>query len=200
MWRFIDDTLKGFRNCFSRKSAFAWFVIVIVGLMVSAEHLGVTSIMRAVGIAPHLYENMIHFFRAESWCLPEIMWTWTRIAAKSPLVYRFNGMLILIGDGVKASKEARKMPCVKKLVQESENSGKPRYIFGHLFGAVGILLGNAEKLFCTPLSMRLHDGNETIGEWAGDPLAQDSHVVRLIKEACRIALYIEPRVRSTYQH
>ena len=40
--------------------------------------------------------------------------------------------------------------------------------------------------------MRLHDGNETIGEWAGDPLAQDSHVVRLIKEACRIASYIEP--------
>jgi hypothetical protein len=63
-----------------------------------------------------------------------------------------------------------------------------------MFGAVGILLGNAGKLFCAPLSMRIHDGNETVGQWAGDPLSEDSHVVRVIREACRIASFIEPSI------
>jgi hypothetical protein len=34
------------------------------------------------------------------------------------------GMPVLVGDGVKQSKEAGKMPSVKKLFQESENSSK----------------------------------------------------------------------------
>jgi hypothetical protein len=54
-------------------------------------------------------------------------------------------------DGVKQSKEGRKMPGVKKFYQESENSSKPEYIFGHMFGVVGILAGNKSKLFCIAL-------------------------------------------------
>lgn len=33
------------------------------------------------------------------------------------------------------------MPDVKKLHQESENSSKAEYIFGHMFGEVGVLYG-----------------------------------------------------------
>jgi len=33
-------------------------------------------------------------------------------------------MIILVGDGVKQAKESRKMPGIKKLHQESENSSK----------------------------------------------------------------------------
>jgi hypothetical protein len=163
-------------------------------MMVRGDNLGVTSIIRAVGIEPGYYESLLHFFRATSWKIDEIMRKWISVVARSGMVYRVCGYPVLIGDGVKQSKEARKMPCVKKLVQESENSAKPRYIFGHMFGAIGILLGNAGKLFCTPLSMRLHDGNETVGAWAGDPLTGDSHVVRMIREACRIASFIEPSI------
>ena len=184
----------GFENCFSRKAAFRWFAVTIVGLMVRSDSLGVTSIIRALGIAPHFYESLIHFFHAASWKLDEIRRKWIGVVARSGLAYRVHGCPVMIGDGVKESKEARKMPCVKKLVQESENSAKPRYIFGHMFGAVGLLLGNAGKLFCAPLSMRMHDGNETVGQWAGDPLAGDSHVVRIIREACRIASFIEPSI------
>lgn len=43
---------------------------------------------------------------------------------------------IYVGDGVKASKEAKKMPGVKKLHQESENSSKGEYILGHMFGGI----------------------------------------------------------------
>jgi hypothetical protein len=37
-------------------------------------------------------------------------------------IYKEDGVTILVGYGVKASKEARKKPGVKKLHQESENS------------------------------------------------------------------------------
>ena len=43
------------------------------------------------------------------------------------------------------------MPGVKRLFQESENSGKPEYIHGHMFGGLGILAGRAGSWACIPL-------------------------------------------------
>jgi hypothetical protein len=40
--------------------------------------------------------------------------------------------------------------------------------------------------------MRLHNGNKVIGEWSGEKLTEESHVVRLIREACRLASFVEP--------
>ena len=57
---------------------------------------------------------------------------------------------VLVGDGVKQSKEGRRMPGVKKLFQESENSAKPDYIHGHMFGGLGILAGAAHSWACIP--------------------------------------------------
>jgi len=45
----------------------------------------------------------------------------------------------VIGDHIKVGKEARYMPGVKKLHQDSENVGKEEYIFGHQFGMIGLL-------------------------------------------------------------
>ena len=53
----------------------------------------------------------------------------------------------MMGDGIKISKEASLMPGLKKLHQESANSGKLHFIFVHLFGVVGLLTGTAKKLF-----------------------------------------------------
>ena len=46
----------------------------------------------------------------------------------------FRGLLIGV---LFYKKEAKRMPGVKKQFQESENSSKPAYIFGHLFGGIG---------------------------------------------------------------
>ncbi|GHV48665.1 hypothetical protein FACS1894204_13040 [Synergistales bacterium] len=75
------------------------------------------------------------------------------------------------------------MPCVKRMHQESENSGKPEYIFGHMFGAIGVLVGNAEKLFCLPLYASVQDGDSTIRKWDNKKYKVVSHVVRMIKDA-----------------
>ena len=81
------------------------------------------------------------------------------------------------------------MPGVKKLHQESESSTKSEYIMGHMFGGVGVLIGEAgKKLFCVLLSMRLHEGINAIMGWKHDePHDEDSHVVKIIQDAGSIA-------------
>jgi hypothetical protein len=194
MWKFIDLSLMEFRTCFTREAAFGWFIVVVVGLMIRNDHLGVTSIIRVFGINPNLYECLIHFFYADSWILESIQHQWIVIVMKSGLVYRVNGKPLLIVDGVKQSKEACKMPCVKKLTQESENSAKPQYIHGHMFCGIGVLLGSCGKFFCTLLSLRIHDGNEIVGKWINDKLADVTHVVRAMIESAQIASYTEPSI------
>ena len=72
------------------------------------------------------------------------------------------------------------MAGVKKLFQESENISKPEYIFGHLFGAVGLLAGNAEHCFCIPLRMNIQDGLKTAASWENSGISSSSHVVQMI--------------------
>ena len=38
------------------------------------------------------------------------------------------------------------MPCIKKMVQESESASKPTFIHGHFFGAVGVLAGSERTI------------------------------------------------------
>ena len=42
----MNETLFEFRVCFTRKAAFKWFVVIIIGFMVGHEHTGVTSLIR----------------------------------------------------------------------------------------------------------------------------------------------------------
>jgi hypothetical protein len=92
-------------------------------------------------------------------------------------------MPILIGDGVKQSKEGRKMPGVKRLHQESENSAQAEYIFGHMFGSIGVIVGNIEKLFCLPLSASLQDGDKVMRKWNDETYEPVSHVVQIVRDA-----------------
>jgi len=83
-----------------------------------------------------------------------------------------------MGDGVQQSKEARRMPGVKKLLQESENPSKPAYIFGHMFDGLGILVGNQAKKFCLPLSIRLHGGLQFPTAWKESDNHTGTHIVQ----------------------
>ncbi|SCW87267.1 hypothetical protein SAMN04487970_10884 [Paenibacillus tianmuensis] len=105
------------------------------------------------------------------------------VRSTAPLLY-VQESVVLVGDGMKQAKEGRRMPGVKKLHQESENSSKGEYIFGHLFGAIGILAGTPQKCFCLPLSINLQDGVKTIFGWDKQPEdRQASHVVQMIDQA-----------------
>jgi hypothetical protein len=69
-----------------------------------------------------------------------------------------------VGDGIKVSKEGRKMPGVKRLHQESEDVSKPEWIRGHYFSALGLLLSADKAIFATLIALKVHDGIEGIEE------------------------------------
>jgi len=79
------------------------------------------------------------FFRSTAWNLNAITLAWVDILRSTPVLLKEADWYILIGDGVKEVKEGRKMPGVKSLHQESDNSSKGEYIHGQLFGGIGIL-------------------------------------------------------------
>ena len=102
-----------------------------------------TSVIRDLALGGGNYENLRHFFYSAAWSLDVLRRRWYAVVRDSGLVCTVNDRVVLVGDGVKASKEARYMPRVKKMVQESGDSSKGEFIFGHMFGAVGTLLGDA---------------------------------------------------------
>ena len=177
------------RECFSRASAHKWFVVIVIALMVGQEHVGVTSIIRELWIHPVHYYAALHFFRSTAWKASDISRWWVGVLIKTGVLYHENGMPIIIGDGTQKSKEGKKMPCVKRLHQSSENSAKPTYIYGHMFGMIGVLAGNIGKLFCIPIPMKIHDGDKEILKWDSEPKEAkiESHVVRTIRDAGQAA-------------
>ena len=188
MLKFIENILLCFRPCFSRKAAFSWFVTIIVGFMVRSDMLGITSVIRDLALNPALYNNMEHFFRADSWGWEDIFTVWTRIISSHAPLKRIAGRAVLVGDGVKRATDGKYMPCTKKMSQESESASKPSFIHGHLWGTVGVLAGNAFKTFCLPLSVQVHDGDGAISGWLGDESV--SHVVQMLRDGFRAARYI----------
>jgi len=189
MWTWIDKTINEFRSCFSRRATFCCFALVLIGLMVRNDHLGISSIVRELSLTANNYESLNHFFRSTAWFIGDFRDIWLKIVKINPFLIKEDGRYILIGDGVQASKEGRKMPGVKKLHQQSDNSSKGEYIHGHLYGGLGILMGNAEKIYSVLLSARLHDGIAAImkwTEWTGEEYNnEDSHVVKMIHDAGR---------------
>ncbi len=94
--------------------------------------------------------------------LKAISQRWYQIVLQRCALPTIDDLLLLAGDGIKICKEAEKMPAVKRLHQESDNSGKAPHIHGHHWGVIGILAGWVKKRFCVPLCAELHEGEADI--------------------------------------
>ena len=107
MLNFIENILCHFESCFSRKAAFHWFVTITIGFMLRSDKLGVTSVIRDLALNPGCYDSMLHFFRASSWYLADIRKRWFSAVRQYAPLYREGSFHVLVGDGVKQSKEGR---------------------------------------------------------------------------------------------
>lgn len=162
LFQTIDSFLAEFRSCFSREAAFDWFRVIIVGLIVRFDHYGATSFIRWLFIDPQYYGLMLHFFRTESWAVGVLMDRWTRAVLNRYPIIEFCGRVLQIGDTIKVGKEARRMPAVKTLRQESNDNAKPEFIRGHHFAFIGVLVGTVAKAFCVPLQGQITEGVESL--------------------------------------
>jgi len=159
LWIHWFNAVLPLRSACSRTKTFLWFITCLAGMTVRIDLLGVTSIVRAMGLQPFCYDRILDFFHGTGLGLDNLSLIWTRTVLKIfPDVPRVNGRLLLVGDGIKIPKEGKKMPAVKGLHQESESNSKPAFIMGHSFQAVGILVGALKSVFAVPLISRIHEG------------------------------------------
>ena len=191
MLNYIENILDEFRPLFNRLAAFKWFVICVIALMLRSDQLGVTSVIRDLTLAPACYESLIHFFRSSAYNLDSLREQWYRCVLMNAPLFRYRNRIILVGDGVKQSKEARKMPGVKKMTQESETCSKPQFIHGHLFGAIGVIASTKAKRFCIPLKINIQDGLRSAAAWQENSgivnISKENHIEQIIRAAFEAA-------------
>jgi hypothetical protein len=151
--------VRELRPACSRNRSFLWLAAVLAGLCIRADLLGVTSIVRALGLRDVYYKRLLAFFHSAAINTDRLAMIWTRLVLKFfPAVLKLNGRIVILGDGIKIAKAGKKMPGVKCLHQESDNNTKPEYIMGHSCQAISLVVGAEDSSFAVPLSSRIHEG------------------------------------------
>ncbi|MBL7178463.1 MAG: transposase [Desulfobacteraceae bacterium] len=159
LWAYWYNAVLLLRPACARTRTFLWFVTCLAGMTIRGDLLGVTSIVRALGLKGICYDRILDFYHGSGLKLDKLTHTWLRTVLKIfPHIMRVNGRLLLVGDGIKIPKEGKKMPAVKGLHQQSESNSKSPFIMGHSFQAVGILVGALNNVFAVPLVSRIHEG------------------------------------------
>ncbi len=180
--------LNVFSSHFSRRAAFVWFVVVIFGFLLRFDHHGVSSFIRWLGIAPSLYPSLLHFFRAESWQLGELMKQWMCWSVTHYPLVQLRGRVLCLGDGIKLPKEAERQPGLSQLHQNSGNQGKVKRFLGHHFGCLAFVAVKADKAFAVPQVAELHEGVNYLRRLAGETITDQSLVARMVTLAVIAAM------------
>lgn len=159
LWKHWWRLASQLRGACSRTRTFMWLIVCLAGMTVRVDILGVTSIVRALGLKPACYDRLLDFFHSSALDLNKLTTIWRKLVFKChPGVLRINGRPVLVGDGIKVAKSGKKMPAVKKLHQQSESNTKPQYIFGHSCQAVAVLAQALSSICAVPLACRIHEG------------------------------------------
>jgi hypothetical protein len=161
MLAYVETFLRTMRPAFSRKATWVWFVIVYVGFVVRTDSYGVSSVVRALWLAPAAYPGLLHFFHSTAWSVETLFACWWQWVARQEVAHGINGRVVLLGDHTKNLKDARKMPQLQLLHQDSETASKPAFFRGHHWGAIALLVKAGQRCFATPLWAEIHhDGLE----------------------------------------
>src|SRR5260370_24655013 len=154
-WKLVCDL----RSACARTRPFLGMALCLAGMATRKELLGVTSIVRALGLEPACYDRLLDFFHSPALNLNKLTCAWCALVFRAhPGILRVNGRPVLAGDGINVAKAGRQMPGVKKLHQQSESNTKPEYIFGHSCQALAVLTQALSSVFALPLACRIHQG------------------------------------------
>jgi hypothetical protein len=159
LWNHWWNLVCELRSACARTRTFLWMSLCLAGMTTRKDLLGVTSIVRALGLEPTCYDRLLDLFHSPALDLNKLTRAWCALLFRlHPGILRVNGRPVLVGDGIKVAKAGRKMPAVKKLHQQSESNNKAEYIFGHSCQAVAVLTQALSSVFALPLACRIHEG------------------------------------------
>jgi hypothetical protein len=177
MMGYLDALLQTLRPAFTRQATFAWFVVAFAGVVTRSEFFGVSSFVRALSLAPVYYPALLHFFHSTAWSAEQLYRYWEQWLIAQPVIERVDGRVVVLGDHTKQPKDARRMPMVSTMHQDSETSSKPSFFRGHHWGCLSLLGQTAAKRFALPLWAEIHPENSS-----------DSRATRLVHVAAALGL------------
>jgi DDE superfamily endonuclease len=159
LWREWFRAVAHLRPACARGRTYAWMVLVLLGLSIRDDLAGVTSFVRILGLTPAAYRRLLHLVHSPALELDRLTERWARWCRDALPPFTVGAARVCIADGLKAPKEGRKMPAVKKLHQESTNNSKPPFIFGHSFQCISLLTRTAaDHAAAVPLAARICEG------------------------------------------
>jgi hypothetical protein len=173
---YLESILLSFRPVFKRRAAFLWFVILTLGFLVRNDYYGVTSVVRALGLPPDTYYSLLHFFQSAAFTVAGLLDCWQRWVLQSDVACQVNGRYVIICDHTNGVKDARKMPAVATIHQDSETASKPSFFRGHKWACLGLLSQTAVKCLSMPLWTEIHPSD-----------SMDSQAVRPVAKAIEIS-------------
>lgn len=122
------------------------------------EGLGITSVVRCLGLAPCEYYNLLHFFHSTAFSAEALCQRWVEVLGRRAPLLTLGGKPVYVVDAVVAAKAGKRMPAVKSLHQASENNNKPEFVMGHFWGALTVLARAGPRIFAVPVRFALQDG------------------------------------------
>jgi len=179
----LESLLRALRPAFTRQATFAWFVVAFAGVVTRNDVYGVSSIIRALSLAPVYYPALLHFFHSTAWTTDRLYRQWERWLIGQPVVERVDGRIVILGDHTKQPKDGRRMPLVTTMHQDSETSSKPSFFRGHHWGCLSLLGQAAGKRFALPLWAEIHPED-----------SPNSRATRLVHVADAIGLRLHEQV------
>jgi len=159
LWKKWFELTNTLRPCCNREQTFCWLALILIGLSIKSDFLGVTSIARGVQLLPNYYTCMLHFFNSSAIDIDQLLSLWIKLIFDNfKNIVEINGRNLIVADGIKVAKEGRKMPGVKWLHQSSESNSKPEFIMGHHLQAIALLVKGVRNHFAIPLTAQIHEG------------------------------------------
>lgn len=159
LWAEWTQAFFALRTAFSRQTTYSWAMIICAGMLVRDDILGVSSIIRALGLAPKYYHSILRTFHSQAVNLDKLLELWIQLCMRIFQPMHINGFVILIADGIKVGKEGKKMPAVRSLHQESSSNAKAEFIMGHYIQAISLaVISPLKKISAVPLVAQIHDG------------------------------------------
>ncbi len=86
-------------------------LVVLAGFSVREDLLGVTSIVRGLGLQPKCYDRILDFFHSSALDLGKLTRTWAaQVLNNHPGLLRYNGRIVLVGTASRCPSRERKCP------------------------------------------------------------------------------------------
>ena len=119
LWYYWWNLVCELRPACARSRTFLWMSLCLAGFSTRKDLLGVTSIVRALGLEPACYDRLLDFFHSPALDLDKLTRAWCA------LVFRFNSCIFRVNGKPPPSSATGSGDCERKWCGGSRACGLP---------------------------------------------------------------------------